>query len=152
MINKCEVKSGCKGYIFKDIGRQQEKSEKRKWIEENGGVSSPMLMTFLKQGLAEGSENLFNVSNTIENQSLEGGVGNHVNMSKTTGKPVFEERGVATCTKQCKTSDIGKCNPSWMMHNENFLHECGASLLSGGDWSGLNLPVLLSDSQVGQNH
>ena len=96
-MDKGEDKSGCKVYIFKDIGRQREKSEKRKWIEENGGVSSPMLMTFLKQGLAEGSENLFNVSNTIENQSLEGGFENHVNASKTIRKPLFEDGGVATC-------------------------------------------------------
>ena len=77
-MDKGEDKSGCKVYIFKDIGRQREKSEKRKWIEENGGISSSTLMNFLKQGLAEGSENLFNASKTIR-------------------KPLFEDGGVATC-------------------------------------------------------
>ena len=89
LMDRGEGKSGKKSCIFKDVERQQENSGKRKGIEENGGVISPVSMTRSEKILKEGVGNHPNTSKTIEKQDLEGG-------------------GFTTCTQKCKTSNIGK--------------------------------------------
>ena len=107
-----------------------------------------MPMTRLKEGLAEGGGNHSNGSKTIENQCLEERIVNPANVAKTIGKPGFEDMGDSICAQLWNTADIDKLNPEWMMHAENNLQGSGALPTSGGDWSGLNPPVMSSDKNL----
>ena len=107
-----------------------------------------MLVTRSKQGIeAEGGDRS-NVSKTIVKQGLEGCLGYHANVPMTIGKTDYEEGGVATCTKKCKTADICKRKPEEILHTEKNQRDCGASPPRSDDWSGLNTTVLPSDKQV----
>ena len=66
-------KRGHKFFVFKNVGRQWDKSGKRKGIKENGGVRSPASMTRSKEGLAEGVGNFSNVSKTTDKKGLDVG-------------------------------------------------------------------------------
>ena len=87
------------------------------------------------------------MSKTIVKKGIEGGIGNQANTSNTIRKTGFEDRGVAPCSQQCKTYDIGKSKIAWMMNAENDVQDCGDPPPPGGDWSDLNPPVLSSDSK-----
>ena len=84
-----------------------------------------MSVTRSKQGIDEEGGDCSNVSKTIVKQGLEGCLGYHANVLMTIGKTDYEEGGVATCTKQCKTADICKRNPAGRLKAENKQQDCG---------------------------
>ena len=58
------------------------------------------------------------------------------------------ERGVTTCAQQWKKCDMIKHDPAWMINDDKNLQDCGHPPPPGGDWSGLNTPVLSSYRKV----
>ena len=102
-----------------------------------------------KQGIAEVGINLSTLSRTIEKKGLDGGIGNRANDPKTIGKILgFEERGVATCAQQQKTSNTRKRNTSWVMYADKNLQDCGDPPPPDGYLSSMNPPVLSTDKKV----
>ena len=106
-----------------------------------------MSKTRLKQGIEDKWGDQSNVFKTIVKQDTEGSLGHCANVPMTIGKSDFEW-GMTTYVQKWKTSEIYKRKSSGGLHAENKHPDCGSSPPQGKYWSGINPPILSTNSKV----
>ena len=98
----------------------------------NEGLCSSESMTAVTQGIEDNHNSGTSKSTTAARQDLA------------------DDDRQRECAQKWKTSTIGEHTPAWKCYADKKLKQCGAPPPPGGNFSGINPPILASGATVQQ--